>query len=38
MLAQMNPIEAMEELTGKLGRYPTNAEFIFSFIERSSKY
>ncbi|MDR1493519.1 MAG: transcription termination factor Rho [Planctomycetaceae bacterium] len=38
MLAQMNQVEAMEELTGKLGRYPTNAEFIFSFIERSSKY
>ena len=38
MLAQMNPIEAMEELTSKLGRYPTNAEFIYSFIERSNKY
>ena len=38
MLAQMNPVEAMEGLTGKLAHYPTNAEFIYSFMERSNKY
>ena len=38
MLAQVNPVESMEELTNKLARYPSNAEFIYSFIERSNKY
>ena len=37
MLAQMNPIEAMETLTNKLGRYPSNAEFIYSFVNRNSR-
>ncbi|MDR1957754.1 MAG: transcription termination factor Rho [Planctomycetaceae bacterium] len=37
MMAQMNPIEAMEELTNKLARYNTNAEFLYSFIGRNSR-
>jgi len=37
MLASMNPIEAMEELTNKLARFPSNAEFIYSFVERNSR-